>query len=246
MRRLLSACALALAAVSLPAPAAHAGCTVGAGWDLFRTGSGTFYNPVTDVLAGAVDTPLTNVSFRGIPLGEYDFPGVGVRQTGDTDTIVQRHGGAAAPGREVPIELVALQLQANGIGPLQGEAPVYVTLQSRRGNGLLDPPPGPRSMGVLDVRFDPDCLGGTVQAQFTVNFDVRVLGLDGPIVLSRSLGLTTTARWNASPPESEIENCHPHTIRTGVHCTLGPPVLIPEVNVNVPGGDFYLGGNITP
>jgi hypothetical protein len=242
MRRLWLAGAIALAAVSLQAPAGHAACGVGKGWDLFTTGSGTYYNPVADVLGGALATPLTNVSFRGVPLGSYDFPGVGVRSTGATDTIVQRNGAVQFPGGRVPIELVALQLQANGIAGIQGDAPVYVTLQSQRGSGLLDPPSGAPSLGVLDIQVDPDCEGGTAQAQFTVHFDVRVLGVDGPIVLSRSLGLTTSARWTARPPTgAQRDVCHPHTIQTGVHCTLGPPVLIPEVNAGIAGGDFYLG-----
>jgi hypothetical protein len=237
----------ALMLASLPftaAPGSATSCGIGQGWDLFRTGTGTYYNPVADLLGDELSTPLTRVSFKGVPVGHHVFAGVGDLGTGPTDTIVQRAAPLPGPGA-VGIELVALQLQADGLPGLglSGDAPVYVTLQSQRGLGLLDPPAGPASSGVLNVAFS-GCGAGTVHADFTVSFDVRVGTIDGPIVVSRSLALHTDATWGSTPPPVETENCHPHTIRTGVHCTLGPSILLDSVNVNVAGGDFYLGHEI--
>ena len=230
--------AFSLAALSLTAPPSSAACSIGQGWDLFRTGSGTYYNPIADALG--VNLGLTNVSFKGVPVGQYDFSGVGIRPTGPVDTIVERSSFAQAPSDVIPIELVALQLQADGLPDLglSADLPVYVTLQSARG--------GAPSLGSLQVQFDPvTCRGGIADAHFTVAFDVRILSVTGPVVLSSTLELETdTSRWTDSPPTEEIENCHPHTIQTGVHCTLGPPVLIPRVNVGVDGGDFYLGRSL--
>jgi len=246
-RRASIAGALVLASLPFTASAGSAApCGIGQGWDLFRTGTGTYYNPVADVLGDELSTPLTRVSFKGIPVGHHAFGAVGDLVTGPTDTIVQRAAPLPGPGT-VGIELVALQLQADGLPELglRGDAPVYVTLQSQRGLGLLDPAPGPASSGALTVAFTA-CGAGTIHADFTVNFDVRVGALNGPIVVSRSLALHTDSEWGSTPPPEEIENCHPHTIRTGVHCTLGPPILLDRVNVNVDGGDFYLGHAIQP
>ncbi len=241
----------ALVLVSLPftaSPGSATSCGIGQGWDLFRTGTGTYYNPVADLLGDALSTPLTRVSFKGVPVGHHAFAGVGDLLTGPTDTIVRRAAPLPGPG-SVGIELVALQLQAEGLAglaaPSGADVPVYVTLQSQRGLGPLDPAPGPASGGLLTVAFT-GCGTGTVHADFTVNFDVRVGALGGPIVVSRSLALHTDAAWGSAPPTQEIENCHPHTIETGVHCTLGPPVLIDQVNANLADGDFYLGEEIQP
>ncbi len=239
-RRAWPASVLALAAVVLIAPAAPAQpCGVGAGWDLFQTGEGTFYNPLADALGEAFGVDASKISFRGVPLGQFQFEDFGIRPTGPTDTIVQRRTAVFPPGGPVPIELVALQLQANGVGGVNGNAPLFVTLQSRRGSGPLDPPPGEQSTGVLNIQFR-DCGSGIADASFTVFFDVRAGSVTGPVLLSRELPLRTDpSGWTSVPQQHE--NCHPHTIRTGVHCTLGPATLIEGVNFLVPEGDFYLG-----
>ncbi len=79
----------------------QASLMVAPGFDLFQTTSGTQF---------------MGVQFVGVPLGTFNFPGIGVRNTGTTDTIIQRLSAASVPGpptqtaAPIPIEIVALQL----------------------------------------------------------------------------------------------------------------------------------------
>ena len=154
---------------------------VAVGWNLFETNPDrTQFHPIQGL-------PLM-VNCRGIPVGSYDFGDVGVQATGPTDTIVQRFDEARPDSPVVNIELVALQLQCGLNLPAAGfvELPVFVTLQSDRGAGLLDPPPGQPSTGTLDITFFDDgnggSAGGTASSRLDVYYDVRIGALNGPII----------------------------------------------------------------
>ena len=147
---------------------ARADFEIGAGWDLFRTLDGTQF--------GGVD-------FEGVPLGQFDFGGtIGVMNTGNADTIVQRLDpaivGGAGQTDTIDIELVALQLRS--VDPVDLGAGLdfyYVTLSD-----------DPLSLGTMDITFD-DMEGGTFDANFDVFFDVRIGKLDGPIIDSQQINI---------------------------------------------------------
>ncbi len=160
---------------------------VAPGWDLLDTLPGTQFmgNP-----------------FTGVDLGSFDFGApIGVKGTGNADTIVQRLAEAntePGPGTAgIPIELVALQLvSVNPIDPGPGLDFYYVTLQSARG--------GPASTGSMAITFnDPN--GGTFDSFFNVFFDFRKGALNGPIILSNNLNLTADdVPWGRIAPPGAV------------------------------------------
>lgn len=154
----------------VPSASSQAGrCEARAGYDLFVT------DPSGTTLGLQPVLPLFHYS--GVPLGQYNFEEVGPHPTGTTDTIVRRLTTATPTQPVVPVELVALQLRSV-------EQPQhYVTVQSAR---TPNEAPGLPSTGTLQILFNADCSGGTLNSQFTVNFDVRVGGPKGQIILSGS------------------------------------------------------------
>lgn len=168
-------CLAACASLLTVAPASAAPETVAAGWDLFETNQDqTRFHPIQGL-------PLM-VNCRGIPMGSYDFPGVGIRPTGQIDTIVHRKADATPDNPIVDVELVALQMTCD-VNAVITMVPtlMYVTLQSARGSNITDPAPGPASTGTLDIQFDGNG-GGTASSRLDVYYDVRAGALDGPII----------------------------------------------------------------
>lgn len=159
------------------------------GWDLLTT------DPVLTTFLGH--------NWRGVPLGTFNFGGaISNQSVGSTDTIVQRHAPATipdppgAPAADViPIEIVALGLAS--VTPLDLGAGLgihYLTLQSDRG--------GPASLGQMTVNFGTDAFpAGSFNSFFDVFFDIRIGGLDGPIIASDSLTITSQGNpWAHEPP----------------------------------------------
>jgi hypothetical protein len=172
----------------LGAPTAIRGdLIVAPGWDLFET------VPSATIFMGQ--------PFEGVGIGAYDFSGVGVRNVGPTDTIVQRLEAAevlAAPDLDtIPIELVALQLRSvNPFDPGTGLGIHYVTLQSLRG--------GPASVGEMEISFANDD-GGLFISLLNVYFDLRLGALNGPIVHSDMLQLRAApSTWGRIPPPGAL------------------------------------------
>lgn len=183
-----------------------------AGYDLF----------VTD----ETQTDLLGIPFQGVSLSPplFDFPGVGLRAIGDTDTIVRRLGPAIVPAAgmtaTIPIEILHLNLRSQ-LGDIDPDGPggldpdfLYVTLQKDRGLHPLDPPPGPLSLGTMDVTFD-SADGGKFSAQFIVFADLRYGSATGPIVcdvplppcadLDAGLPLSTVDQdWGRVPPPASV------------------------------------------
>lgn len=166
------------------AATAKAAISVDKGYDLLETTAGTTF-------AGA--------PFQGVPLGTFDF-GSGPVAVGSADTIVHRLSDLSLPGPgtgTVPIELVALQLvSAMPIDLGAGLNSYFITLQSARG--------GPASAGQMTITAaDPG--GGTFNSFFDVFFDIRVGGLNGPIVLSDMLPLSSNGtNWDRSPDPNAV------------------------------------------
>jgi hypothetical protein len=183
---------LSLIVVLLLAPSdGRAGLIVAPGWDLFASGPGTTFN---------------GQPFTGVPLGSFDFGVAGVHTVGNADTIVQRMSSASVPGPVPPsdaaapiaIEMVALQLvSVNPIDLGVGLGFYYITLQSARG--------GPATEGEMTITFDSED-GGTFDSFFDVFFDIRFGDLNGPIVFSDNLLLTSAnVAWGRIPPISVVE-----------------------------------------
>lgn len=204
-------CALVMGLAASPATAQS---TITAGWDLWQSAPGTNFMGV----------PLT-----GVPLGTFDFTtgtsgdfgrGIGTQNVHLADTIVKRLDDAvvpATPGTDIiDIEIVALQLQS--VNPVDFGGGLdfhFVTLQSDR--APAEGGPGPLSQGQMTIQFDND-FGGTFDSFFDVFFDLRIGALDGPILFSQNLALTSTgSAWDRiAPPDA---------------------VLLPDVNHNLNGVD---------
>jgi hypothetical protein len=212
---------LVVAAVVLSFPAAaRAELIVHSGWDLFVTQPGTQF---------------LGVPFTGVPLEDgYDF-GSGIVDVGSIDTIFYREQDAVGVPQDLPgpadappidIEMVALQLVS--VGPTDfgaGPGSYYVTLQSERG--------GTASTGSMTIHFNADHVAppepavgtGTFDFSFDVYFDLRFGALDGPIVMSNVLTMT-------SDPNSSC---------SWDHIPLGGTPLIDDVNylLREPGEGVY-------
>jgi len=188
----LVALGVLLAALACPTTT-RADLEVHSGWDLLWTQPGTQF----------MGDP-----FEGVPLGTFDF-GSGSVYVGATDTIVHRLANATVPGpvppsqsTTIPVQMDALQLASAvpisfGGGPL---GTYFVTLQSVRG--------GPVSGGSMTIGFDSQ-VGepyttphGTFSSTWDIFFDVRFGALNGPIVYSDDLALSSTAQpWVHYQPD---------------------------------------------
>ncbi|WP_165252205.1 hypothetical protein [Paludisphaera soli] len=163
--------------------------TVEDGYDLFASGPGTNFPGLG---------PLV-----GVPLATYDFgDGNGPVGIGNTDTIVHRLDAVTVPAigdtGTTRLEMLALQLAT--ANPVNfggfGLDTYYITLQSARG--------GPATLGSMDITFT-SLEGGTFSSFFDVFFDIRIGALDGAIVLSDSLRLTSTdVPWDREPPPGAV------------------------------------------
>jgi len=179
-----------LAVVGFAAPQAGYALAVDQGFDLTHTQDGTL---------------VEGTPFNGLPLGSFDFgSSIGVQSTGNTDTIIQRLGSAIVPNSPLPqttgvdTELVALQLvSATPINFLGfGLDFYYVNLQSARG--------GPASLGSYSITFN-NADGGTFDSFFDIFFDIRKGSLNGPIILSDQVQVTSIdAPWGRTPPPGAV------------------------------------------
>jgi PEP-CTERM motif len=159
---------------------------VAPGFDLFQTTAPTNFPGLG---------PL-----QGVPLGTHDFGGaIGVQNTGDTDTIIQRLSNAAGagPGATANSGLLMAALQLETTSPVNfgggGVDNYFVTLQSVRG--------GPQSTGAIAITWN-GATDGTFTSSIDVFFDVRKGSLNGPVFFSSDVVITSdaTAWSNLAPP----------------------------------------------
>jgi hypothetical protein len=189
---------------------------VAPGWNLLQT------DPASTMLFGE--------PFQGVPLGTFDFvdPTIGVKDVGPTDTLIRRVAAAAVPGpgNSTTVDTVVDAFQIRSVNPvsiLGGPFGIYyVTLASRRG--------GPVSTGTMTINFGPEGdPHGTFSSSFSLFADVRLGGLDGPILDSRVITIPDSGSvpWTHNP--------------TG-------PIQIPGVNIELNGqsfeNDFWIEGNV--
>lgn len=211
----ISALAVVLAALA-QAHSARASSTVRAGWNLLETDPSS--------------TSFFGETFEGVPLGTFDFGGsIGVQVVGPTDTIIRRLEAATVPGpgHSVVVSTVVDAFQLRSVAPvslLGGPLGIYyVTLASERG--------GPASTGTMTIAFGPEgSPHGTFSSSFELLVDVRLGGLQGPILDSRLISIPDSGSvpWRHEP---------------------AGPIQIPGVNLNLGGddfeGDFWIVGGVT-
>jgi hypothetical protein len=186
---ILPAVRKALVVATLSIGVAAASNLVNPGYDLFQTLPGTTFG---------------GAPFTGVPIGNFNFGGsIGTKNTGITDTIVQRKDPATASSPAISTEMLMLQLMSTvptnfGLGVDF----YFITLQSARG--------GPASTGRMTIGFGPEAPPGsphgTFDSFFDVFFDVRKGALNGPIALSDTLRLTSQGvPWNHFPPAGALQ-----------------------------------------
>ncbi|MCH7799367.1 MAG: hypothetical protein IID28_13120 [Planctomycetes bacterium] len=169
----------------VPAGTSQASFAIGAGWDLFET---------------TTPTTFMGFEFTGVPLGSFSF-GLGPtgRDTGTADTIIERLEAASVPGAgmsdTVDIELVALHLVSVEPIDLGGGLDFYfITLQQDLA-----------SLGQMIIEF-VDELGGLFSSLIDLAFDVRIGSLDGAIIFSDILQITTSdVPWDHVAPSGALQ-----------------------------------------
>jgi len=177
-----------LLVLSSLASAAPAGNQVDAGYDLFETLPGTTY---------------MGIPMMGDPIDSYNFGGtIGVQNTGETDTIVQRLANITPTSPTTSLVMDVLQLVTTAPTTLGGAGPLgfyYVTLQSTDGTG-------PASTGSLTSTWITPTTG-TFTSALDVFFDIHFGALNGPIVAQSNAELTNSgAAWTdmATPGSVQI------------------------------------------
>src|SRR5262249_3909258 len=145
---------------------------------------------------------------KGVPLGTFDFDNLlgrnlGVQTVGITDTIIERTTAATVGGAgqtaTVPLIMNALQLETTVPVNFAGNGldNYFITLQSTRG--------GPLSTGSIAITFATGT-SGTFSSSVDVFFDIRKGALNGPIVFSSDLVLSSNAvPWGIIPPPGAIQ-----------------------------------------
>jgi hypothetical protein len=203
--------AFAAAALAPGDANAQRGCQPGdvcAGYDLFETLPGTFFDPDGP-------GPIAPINFEGLPLGTFDFgpsggPAVGPIFVDGTNTIVQRLDTVSPPGGTTDLVMLALQLISVGtydenLNPDPGGEHVFITLD--------DSVPSTGEM-TIDI-VDPFALtnNGTFDSTLNVAFNITLGSPDGqnlndlagcgvgPCVLELS---STDVPWDRIPPPGAL------------------------------------------
>lgn len=166
--------------------------TVAPGFSLFETGPGSLF---------------FGYEFEGVPIEEFDFDDTDgdddLVDTGSTDTIIKRIDPATGDDGDtvsIDIEMVALSLKS--VSPIDlapiinpGQLHTYfITLQEAH-----------KSMGTLDITFT-DSLQGVFSSVINVFFDIRIGAIDGTIVGSDSIVLSSTnTPWSRTPIPGSVQ-----------------------------------------
>ena len=126
-------------------------------------------------------TWFDGVHWHGVPLLRWNF-GSGLVNVGNTDTIIQRLAPAITVPGTFNLQVNALQLQS--VLPMFGSDYGYITLDSGHASG-----------GQININ------AGTFSSTLNVYYDLRDGGLNGSIMGSGMVTLTSTGLWSnyASP-----------------------------------------------
>ena len=129
-------------------------------------------------------TIFDGVHFYGVPLGTFNF-GSGFVNVGNTDTIIQRLAPAITVPGTFNLQFNALQLQS--VVPMFGSDYGYITLDS-----------GHASSGQININ------AGTFSSTLNVYYDLRDGGLNGSIMGSGMVTLTSTGPWSQDAPPGAL------------------------------------------
>ncbi len=208
--------------------------TVAPGFDLYQSG-GRFLGPGS----------FFGVQVEGVPLGPFDFDTAGVQETFDTNFIVRRTAAADAPQAQVPLEIVAFQLQSLSddidlelFGGDAGETDrIGITLNQNVASSY-------------DISFGTNggMVGGdgafTADLHFSV--DIRRGGITGDLLQTRELELSTAsgavAASGAQPTPSVATVIVPGP--EGIPWSHLPSSAVPELDIDphltIPGANLFL------
>jgi hypothetical protein len=164
---------LTVGLVLLAQPAAPAAWVVAAGYDLFQTETGTSF---------------MGVDFTGVPLGTYNFGGsIGTKNTGFTDTIIQRlqtvtnSGDVVGGTGTTALKVDALQLVSTTPANFGlGVGTYYATLDPNQPTG-----------STMTIEFNSNA-GGTFASLLNINIDLHFGSLSGPIANPGGTEITLT------------------------------------------------------
>jgi hypothetical protein len=123
----------------------------------------------------------------GVPLETFPFPSIGRRFTGNADTILYR-GALSDASPTASIQMMAMQMRT--VGPYD----YYFTLSTTTA-----------STGSITVEFGPEPhLDSRFSWNAQIYLDVRTGGVDGLIVHSFDIPLTTVGTWNHMAPPGAV------------------------------------------
>lgn len=182
-------------------------------WGFLGTAGADLILKGSDYLATMPGTSFMGIPFHGVPIGPSN----------NTDTIIERQGDASVsvggPAVTIPIELTQLELMSDV--PVGGQS-LFITLQSEHGG-----PPSTGTMTIQQTTADDGLPGGpegSFNSFFDVFFDIRAGSLNGPIVQSGDLTLSSSnTPWdfNIGPGEVKVVG-PPGDQNANFHVPLGP------------------------
>jgi hypothetical protein len=129
-------------------------------------------------------TWFDGVHWHGVPLLRWNF-GSGLVNVGNTDTIIQRLAPAITVPGTFNLQVNALQLQS--VLPMFGSDYGYITLDSGHASG-----------GQININ------AGTFSSTLNVYYDLRDGGLNGSIMGSGMVTLTSIGLWSHDAPPDAL------------------------------------------
>jgi hypothetical protein len=155
--------------------------SVNAGWDLFQTLPGS-------TLAGA---PLV-----GVPAGSFDFgPPIGVRNTGNADTIIRRLDTVTTDPGTTRLQVVYLAL-CTAVPVSFGGLPLAIYCETLRFSD-----PSLSSMTITNTNGTE----GTFTSHLDFEVDIREGSPTGNIVATGRAVLDGSGTWTRLPPAGALE-----------------------------------------
>lgn len=155
--------------------------SVNAGWDLFHT------------LPGST---LAGVPLVGVPAGSFDFgPPIGVRNTGDADTIIRRLDTVTTDPGTTRLEVVYLAL-CTAVPVSFGGLPLAIYCETLR---FSDP-----SLSSMTIT-NPNGPSGTFTSHLDFEVDIREGSPTGNIVATGRVELNGDGSWTRLPPAGALE-----------------------------------------
>jgi len=187
--------------------------SVNMGWDLFHT------LPTSTLTLDGV--PITTLV--GAPAGSFDFgPQIGVRDTGDADTIIRRLDTVTTDPGTTRLQVVYLAL-CTAVPVSFGGFPLAIYCETLR---FSDP-----SLSSMTIT-NPNGPGGTFTSHLDFEVDIREGSPTGNVVATGRVVLDGDGSWTRLPPAGALEIPGVNTFLNGVDRSADFwPTEITEVGV---------------